>query len=113
MRLQAHGGQASVELVAILPVLVLLAGALWQIALAGQAAWLTGAAARAAARAEAVGGDPLAAARHVVPGPLAHGLRVRADRDGSVRVWVPVPLVIGRGRLTTFDQRARFASQSG
>jgi hypothetical protein len=110
--LRAQRGQASVELVAVLPLVVLLSAALWQVAVAGQAAWLAGAAARAAARASAVGADPAAAARRVVPGPLARGLTVTATGAGSVVVRLGVPLVVGSGRLATLQQRARFASQA-
>jgi hypothetical protein len=112
MSLRGQRGQASVELVAVLPLVAVLAGALWQVAIAGQAAWLTGAAARAAARASALGADPAAAARRVLPGRLRRTLHVRTARDGSVVVRVGVPLAFGAGRLATLEQRARFASQS-
>ena len=49
-------GQAAVETVALLPLVVLVGALLWQAAVAGQALWLSAAAARAAARAAAVGG---------------------------------------------------------
>jgi len=66
-------GQASVELVAALP-LVLVAGALaWQLALAGHALWLCAHAARAAARADSVGRSARAAARSALPGSLERG----------------------------------------
>lgn len=104
-------GQAAVELVAVLPLLVLIVLALWQLAVAGQAAWLAGAAARAAARAHAVGGDEGMAARGVLPSSLEHGLRVRARDDGSVALTLAVPSVVG-GRLTTISSRARFEPQS-
>jgi hypothetical protein len=110
-RLRSQGGQAAVELVAALPFVVLLAAVLWQAALAGQAAWLAGSAARAAARAQAVGGDPASAARGVLPTRLERGLRVRSRTDGGVTVTVPVPLVAGGGRLTTVAARARFEPQ--
>jgi hypothetical protein len=109
--LRSEGGQAAVELVAALPFVVLLAAVLWQAAVAGQAAWLAGSAARAAARARAVGGDPAAAARGVLPTRLERGLRVRPRADGGVTVTVPVPLVASGGRLTTVDARARFEPQ--
>jgi hypothetical protein len=106
-------GQASVELVALLPVVALLALALWQLAVAGYATWATGGAARAAARAAAVGGDPLVAARRALPGALERGLSVRADRRGAVRVRVAVPLVVGSGVLLHLDGRARLQPQGG
>jgi hypothetical protein len=87
-------GQASVELVAAVP-LVLLVGALaWQLALAGHAAWMSAHAARVAARADAVGRDPRAAARSALPHGLRRGLEVRPLREGGVRVRVRVPVVV-------------------
>ena len=106
-----ESGQAAVELVAVLPLLALIALVLWQLALAGQAAWLAASAARAAARAHVVGGDEAAAARGVLPGRLEHALRVRAGKDGSVTLRLAVPSVAG-GRLTTIASRARFEPQS-
>src|SRR3982750_1043904 len=47
-------GQATVELVGVLPLLAVLGFAVWQAAVVGQAFWMAGAAARAAARAEAL-----------------------------------------------------------
>jgi hypothetical protein len=101
-----------VELVAMLPFVALLALTLWQLAVAGQAAWLAGAAARAAARAEAVGGDATDAARGVLPPRLEQGVRVRPERDGAVTVAIGVPSVVGRARLTTIESRARFEPQT-
>jgi hypothetical protein len=113
--MRRHGrerGQATVELVALLPLLALLGMALWQAVVAGQALWLAGSAARGAARAAAVGADPLAAARRALPAALERGLRVEASDPGEVRVAVAVPAVIGAGRLTTVTAAAAFPSQS-
>lgn len=104
-------GQASVELVAVLPVLALVAALVWQAVVTGQAIWLSGAAARAAARAEAVGGDAAAAARGVLPVRLERGLRVRANGTDAVVVRVRVPSVVGSWRLGTVSARAGFLSQ--
>ena len=60
---QRDDGQAAVELIALLPLVALLAAGAWQLAVAGHAAWSADAAARAAARAAATGGDARAAAR--------------------------------------------------
>ena len=88
-------GQAAVEVVALLPVLaVLLAGA-WQAVLAGHAVWAANAAARAAARAHAVGADPSAAARGHLPASLERGLRVATEEGGDVRVTVRIPSLPG------------------
>lgn len=103
-------GQAAVELVALLPLIALIAMVLWQLAVAGQAVWLAGAAARAAARAHAVGGDEGVAARGVLPSRLEPGLRIRSRDDGSVLVRLAVPSVVG-GRLTTIASRAKFEDQ--
>ena len=104
-------GQASVELVALLPLVVLVGALLWQAVVAGQAMWLSGAAARAAARAAAIGGDAEAAARGALPRRLEEGLRVRAG-GGAVRVAVRVPSVLTSGSLTTVQSRAAFPSQT-
>ena len=106
-------GQASVELVALLPLMALLAALLWQAELAGQAVWLAGSAARAAARASAIGADAPAAARRVLPDRLERGLVVRSVASGSgVRVAIAIPAVIGSGRLTTVSARARLQDQT-
>jgi hypothetical protein len=105
-------GQASVELVALLPMLVLVGLLAWQGVVAGQAWWMAGAAAREAARARALGGDPEAAARGVLPGALRGGVRVMRDGDG-VRLRLSVPVVLrGRASLGTISARARMEPQS-
>src|SRR2546423_10815403 len=104
-------GQASVELVGLLPLLVVLVGLAWQAALAGQAVWLSGAAARAAARARAVGGDEVAAARSSLPPALGRLVRVERAGDGGIELALGVPAVVGGGRLATVRARARFAPQ--
>jgi hypothetical protein len=111
-RTRTQDGQATVELVALLPLAALVVAAAWQLVLAGQAVWLAGAAARAGARAHAVGGDAAAAARRVLPARLERGMRVVARDDGSVTVAVPVPGVLGPHRLTTISERARFVPQA-
>jgi hypothetical protein len=111
---RSEHGQASVELVALLPLVAVLAGLLWQAVVAGQAVWLAGSAARAAARASAVGGDERAAARRVLPARLERGLVVRRERSGGgVRVAIAVPSIIGAGRVATVRARARLQDQGG
>jgi hypothetical protein len=110
---RGQDGQASVEMAALLPVVVLVGALLWQAVVAGQALWLCAAAARAAARAAAVGGDAEAAARGALPPRLEQGLRVRAaGGDGTVRVAVRVPSVLTTGSLATVESRAAFPSQA-
>ena len=84
-------GQASVELVALLPCLAVVIVALWQAVLVGWAAWGAHAAARAAARADAVNADAAVAARRHLPAGLERGLRVVTDGPGEVRVVVRIP----------------------
>jgi hypothetical protein len=103
-------GQAAVELVALLPLVALVAAALLQAALAGHAMWAAAQAARAGARAAAVGADPRTAVRAALPARLAHGVRVRRGSTGEVRVAVRIPSVAGL-RLGAVEQRARFAAQ--
>jgi hypothetical protein len=110
-RIRCSRGQASVELVALLPVLVACAVGVWQLALAGHAVWASSAAARAAARASAVGGDARAAAIGILPAALRRDARVGAGHRGEVHVTVPIPRAIGRGAVTTFTSTARFEPQ--
>ena len=111
-RQHCERGQATVELVALLPVLALVGLLVWQAILAGQAVWLVGAAARAAARAVAVGAEPLPAARRALPPSLEHGLVVHEPASGGVRVAIRVPSVLGGGHLTTIRASAAFPAQS-
>lgn len=113
-RLRPENGQASVELVVLLPLLALVAAVLWQAVVAGQAVWLAGTAARAAARAEAVGADAPAAARGVLTPRLGETAKITTAGDGTVTVRVRIPAVVGGARsLGAFSTRARFAAQGG
>jgi hypothetical protein len=73
--------------------------------------WAAGAAARAAARAEAVGGDTDGAARRLLPTRVRRAAKVDAADSGEVRVEVPIPAVVGGGSLLTTTARARFEPQ--
>lgn len=88
----SEGGQASVELVAAVPFVLLVGAVAWQLVLTGHALWLTAHAARVAARADAVGKDVGAAARSALPRGLEEGLRVQRLGEGGVRVRVRMPL---------------------
>ena len=107
-----ESGQATVELVALLPLLALVGLALWQAVVAGQAMWLAGAAARSAARAAAVGDDPTPAARRALTPALERGLQVRVGEAGEVRVAVAVPAIVGGRRLATVSATAAFPGQT-
>lgn len=109
----AESGQATVELMALLPLVAVVGTLLWQAVVAGQAIWFAGSAARAAARASAIGGDARAAARRVLPANLERGLAVRRGAgDDGVRVKIAVPAVIGGVRLGTVSARARLQDQT-
>lgn len=85
-------GQASVELLGVLPAVLLALLLVWQLAVAGHAMWLAANAARVAARAQLVGQDPRAAARSALPAGLEPELEVNDGREGA-RVSVPVPIL--------------------
>ena len=86
-------GQATVELLGVVPALVALGLVVWQLTLVGHAAWMAAHAARAAARAERVGEDAEAAARSALPKALGPALDVHAAGTGATRGEVPVPIV--------------------
>jgi hypothetical protein len=92
----SENGQASVEMLAALPFVLLVGAVAWQLTLAGWTAWMSAHAARVAARADAVGRPPEAAARSALPAPLRPGLRVRRRSSGGVEVRVRVPTLFDR-----------------
>ena len=85
------------EAVATVPAVLVAALVGWQLVLAGQALWLCANAARAAARAEAVGESPEQAARSTLPKALVRGLSVERRPAGAVRVEIGVPLLLAAG----------------
>jgi hypothetical protein len=92
-----HRGQASVELVAAVPLVLLIGLAVWQATLAGHALWMCANAARVAARADAVDRDARNAALSALPRTLERGAVVK--RNGTrIRVAVRVPLVLHSSR---------------
>jgi hypothetical protein len=100
-----EGGQASVELIALLPALLLCVALAAQVLAAGWALWAAGNAARAGARAEHAGADGEAVARRALPGRLRDGALIRAD-DG-VRVRVPVPALLPGAELPAVTAASR------
>ncbi len=109
-----QSGQASVEFVAVLPLLLAAGAIAWQLALAGHTAWMSAHAARAGARADAVGWDARVAAASALPG----GTPARAARTPSAWRGCPgarqgagaaAPLAIAgvRGRHRVAGQEAR------
>jgi hypothetical protein len=87
-------GQASVEFLAVLPVVAVLVGTAWQFGLAGWTWWSCAGAARAGARAAAVGGDVREAALGALPSSLDRGVRVRVLRGSEVSLVLAVPRVV-------------------
>ena len=85
-------GQASVELIAAIPALIIVTLLVAQLALAGYALWSAGVAARAGARAAYVGGDGERAARASLPEPLRRDAKV-SDGNG-LRVQVRTPSLV-------------------
>ena len=106
MRFRDERAQATVEMVAVLPALVLACVIAWELVLAGHTAWLAAHGARAAARAVAVGRDGRAAAQSV-----ARRASVSSLGGGRVRVSVPVPLLLpGWGSPVRVSATAGLAS---
>ncbi len=87
-----ENGQAAAELVVVVPLLLALLAAVAQLAVAGYALWTAGDAARAGARAAAVGGDAEDAARSALPGWLERGAEVSGGGPVEVRVEAPALL---------------------
>lgn len=86
-------GQASIELIALVPALVLLGLVLLQLLAVGYSAVLTGAAAEAGALALAAGGDARAGVGEALPAWLRARARVEVRADGvRVRLRPPSPL---------------------
>ena len=100
-------GQASVELLGAVPVLLVLGLFLFQALAIGYAAVLAGNAAEAGAISHAGGGDAAAAARDAVPGWSRAGMRVAVD-GGAVEVTLqpPSPIAALRERLEVRSEAA-------
>jgi pilus assembly protein CpaE len=94
---EREDGQASVELVAILPALIVCVLIAGHAVAAGWALWSAAGAARAGARAEHVGGDGEAVARRALPWALRGGAEVEGGDVIRVEVRAPVLLPGGRG----------------
>jgi hypothetical protein len=94
LAIRSESGQAAVESVAMVPLVLLAAAVAWQLVLTGHTLWLCAHAARAAARAELVGRSPERAARSALPRSLERELSVRRLDDGGVRVKLRLPLLL-------------------
>lgn len=102
-------GQAAVELVAVLPLVLVVAVAVAQLLAAGYAAVLTGNAAQAGALALAGRADPEASARGALPPWGRRRARVRAQA-GRVTVRLRPPTLLGPlGRVLEVTSSAAVA----
>ncbi|MBO9532227.1 MAG: hypothetical protein J7513_04540 [Solirubrobacteraceae bacterium] len=110
-------GQATVEFVALLPILALVALAVGQAAVAGWTVWSASGAARVAARAQALGQDPAVAVRRVLPAMLERHARVSvgasAAGEGRTSVRLGVPSVVPGLRFGTVRGAAELPDQAG
>ena len=99
-----EAGQAQVELVVAIPVLLVAGLVAAQLLCFGYAQTRVDGAAEAAAIAAPDGRDPLSAARAALPGWAADRVEVADDGDGGLRVEVDVPAMLpglgGRLRAT-------------
>ena len=86
-------GQAAVELLAVLPLVLTVAAVAAQLLAVGYSSVLAGNAAEAAALAVAGGGDPRAAAREALPGWSRAHARVSVG-GGEVRVKLRPPTLL-------------------
>lgn len=106
-------GQASVELLALLPALGLIVALAVQALVAGETWWLASVAAREGARASALGRDPARAAAAAVPSPWRASSRVAvsASDDATVTVRLAIPTLVGGLRIGSAVGRARMEPQ--
>jgi hypothetical protein len=101
-----ESGQASVELLGALPVLIAVALAVFQLLTVGYASVLAGNAAEAGALALATGGDARAGAREALPGWSRARAEVRvAGGEVAVRLRPPA-LLRALGERLTVNARA-------
>ena len=107
-----ESGQASVDLVAALPFLILGVAVAVQLALVGFTAWSAGNAARAAARAAYVGSDPAAAARAALPGTFSSDVRVETAGE-AIEVELAVPRLIPLLPPLALDSSTRLGPDDG
>ncbi len=91
--LRSEAGQASVELLGMLPYLLLSVMLIWQVLLGAWAFTQASNAARTASRVHARGAeaDPRKAARNALSPPLRRGMKFRLEGDrATVRVRIPI-----------------------
>lgn len=103
-RARGRSGQASLELVASIPLLVAGALVAFQLMATAYALHLAGGAAEAGALAIAAGTDAEPAARAALPGWAKNRVKVNSGGDGKVQVTVeppaPIPALSSALRMT-------------
>jgi hypothetical protein len=108
---ERESGQASVELVAVLPALLLCALIAVQLAVVGYGLWSSANAARAGARASYVNGEAGRAARSAVPRAMRRGAEVR--QGPSVAVSLEPPGLIPGLRAPAASARTKLEPEAG
>lgn len=106
-----ESGQATVEFLAVVPLVFLLGWGVWQAALAGITAERAARIAHNAARAQAVGGAPANEVKRLLPKSLARSARI-TQTDSKVTVRLRVPSVIPGLQLGTVSATAAFPRQT-
>lgn len=112
---RADGGQVAVEFLGLIPIVALgFLGAV-QLTFAVSAVQATSTAARAAARAASMDGDPRTAARRAVPSWLADDVQVNVSGDLTPRATVSlrIPLVFPGFSGPTVTRTASFEAERG
>ncbi|MEI7890112.1 MAG: TadE/TadG family type IV pilus assembly protein [Actinomycetes bacterium] len=106
----ADSGQATVEFLLAVPLVIVLGWGVWQVSVAARTAELAGSAARAAARAAALGRSP----RQAMLGELPSGLNRSASLriiGGRAIVRLQVPAVGVGSSLGPIEAAASFPVQ--
>ena len=113
MELNDNRGQASVELIAAIPLLAVFVLLAWQAFVAVRSVTMASAAARAAARAAAVAHDPRAAAIRGLPSGLGGRLKLERLNSGAIKASLPVPLVLdGQSSLGRVESTSKLPGAS-
>ena len=92
-RLSSERGQASIELLGALPLLLLVAAIVWQAHMTAAASNAVESAARTAARVGSLGGDPQRAARFALPEAQRPSADIRVVGD-RVEIETDTPLIV-------------------
>ncbi len=92
-RRRGEAGQATVEMLSAMPVLLIAGLLIWQMCLVGVVLTSAQNAARTGARVQSRGGDGRSAAEHALRSAFRDGADITADGE-SVRVKVSVPLIV-------------------